>query len=185
MNDMVSSRKTGGLDWSVTKRVYQCGSCQEHAVAIAEEAVLLLDRVIVCGQHALAAGESAHQHQKTRLGQVEVGEQPADQAELKARRDEDLSLAGVRLERGAEGLKGTVFESADYRGARGNNAAAFCCGAIDGFGGCSRERIALAMEVNFAYPVDSQGSKRTQAYMQRDARDFNTFRCERSEDRRV
>src|ERR1035438_4636808 len=110
MNDMVSSRKTGGLDWSVTKRVYQCGSCQEHAVAIAEEAVLLLDRVIVCGQHALAAGESAHQHQKTRLGQVEVGEQPAHQAKPKSGRDEDLRFAGVRLERGPRSMERTMLD---------------------------------------------------------------------------
>lgn len=112
MNDMVSSRKTGGLDWSVTlvslagargqgRTIhpasilepvpdefwpwrtfknehmqrnklahepiwYDTGglSPDEHAIAIAEEAVVLFDGMAIGCEDALAAGKGADQHQQ-------------------------------------------------------------------------------------------------------------------------
>jgi len=75
---------------------------KKHAVAVAEEAVVLLDGVIVCGEDRLAAGEGADQHQQAGLGQMEVGEQGVDEAELEAGGDEDFRFAGVGLERAAD-----------------------------------------------------------------------------------
>jgi hypothetical protein len=63
MNDMVSSRKTGGLAWSGTLQSVSVVSFQwsskKHAVAIAKEVVLLLDGVAIGGQHALASAKGA------------------------------------------------------------------------------------------------------------------------------
>ena len=108
-------------------------STEEHAIAVAEEAVFLLDRVRVCGQHALAAGEGADQHEETGLGQMEVGEEGADEAEVEAGRDEYFRLAGMGLQFASSGLKGTVLQSSYNRGAYGNDPTAFAHGSIDRF----------------------------------------------------
>jgi hypothetical protein len=132
MNDMVSSRKTGGLAWSGTiwslsgYRVYQRRVSDEHAIAVAEEAVLLLDGMAVGGEHLFAAGEGADQHQQARFGQVEVGEQRADQAKLEAGRDEDLRSPECGSSSPPAGsLKCAVLKRAHHGGADGDDAAAF------------------------------------------------------------
>ncbi len=68
-------------------------------------------------------------------GQVEVGEQRADQAEIEAGRDEDVGCGGVRFDWTTAGRKRGGFERADHRGADGDDAAVFCDSAIDGGGG--------------------------------------------------
>ena len=70
-------------------------SCQKHAVAVAEEAVVLLDGVAIGGEHLFAAGEGADEHEQARLGQVEICEQSGDETELEAGRDEDFGFTGV------------------------------------------------------------------------------------------
>ena len=94
----------------------------------------------VSGQNALASGKGAHQHEQAGLGQVEVSEQGADQAEVEAGRDEDFRLAGVGLQRAALGLKRAVLESADNGGADGDDAAVFGSGAIDGVGAVAERK---------------------------------------------
>ena len=91
MNDIASSRKTGGLDsgdidseFSSAIYALQPPSCEagistpfaaprslgmttllnEHAVAVAEEAVALVDCVLVSGEDVLALGEGADEHEK-------------------------------------------------------------------------------------------------------------------------
>lgn len=85
----------------------------------------MLDGVVVGGEDRLASGEGTHQHEQAGLGQMEVGEQGGDEAEVEAGRDEDLRFAGVGFERAAGGLKRAVFESADDGGADGDDAATF------------------------------------------------------------
>ena len=104
----------------------------EHAVAVAEEAVALADGVTVGGEDAVSravgAGEGADQHEQAGLGQMEVGEQGADEAEVEAGRDEDVGDAGVGLEwppscvlsAAASSVRTTVVPTATMRGtARG------------------------------------------------------------------
>ena len=91
------------------------------------------------GEDRLASGEGRNQHEQAGLGQMEVGEQGVDEAEVEAGRDEDLRFTGVgpkwSLARVASGLERAMFESADDRGADGDDAASSGGGAIDGIGG--------------------------------------------------
>src|SRR5665213_3872914 len=54
---------------------------------------MLHDRFLVRRAHAAVPRERRHEHQKCRTRQVEVGEQRVDDAELEARRDEEVRLA--------------------------------------------------------------------------------------------
>jgi hypothetical protein len=51
---------------STTKKrpEYPARSGKKHAIAVAEEAILLFHRVVVSRKHALASRKSAHQHQQ-------------------------------------------------------------------------------------------------------------------------
>jgi hypothetical protein len=100
MNDMVSSRKTGGLVSSGTlqslagaraRRIQ--ASADEHAIAVAEKAVSLFNRVPISGENMFASGESANQHQQAGFRQVEVSKQRSNQAEVESRRNKYLCLA--------------------------------------------------------------------------------------------
>ena len=75
---------------------------QQHRIAVAEEAVALVDRVRIQRADVLEAGERADQHQQRALRQVEVGDQHIDDAKRKARRDEDVGVAAAGLQRAAE-----------------------------------------------------------------------------------
>ena len=108
---------------------------QKHAVAIAEKAVFLLDGVAIGGEDWFVSREGRDEHEQAGLGQVEVGEQGVDEAELEAGGDEDFRFAGMGLERTAGGLKRAVFQRADDRSADGDDAAAFGGSAVDGVGG--------------------------------------------------
>ena len=74
---------------------------QKHAVAIAEKAVFLLDGVAIGGEDWFVSREGRDEHEQAGLGQVEVGEQGVDEAELEAGGDEDFRFAGMGLERTA------------------------------------------------------------------------------------
>src|SRR5579862_7995086 len=69
----------------------------QHAVAIREEAIFLSDRVLVGRERQLPASEGRDQNQKTRLRQVEVGQQRAGAAEGEAGSDEEIGLALRRI----------------------------------------------------------------------------------------
>ena len=108
------------------------GSRDEHAVAVAEEAVFLLDGMAVGGENLLAPGEGADQHQQARLRQMKVGEQRADQrnskpGEIKISVAPEWGLMGRLSARERGG-----FKRAHDCGADGHDAAAFRDGAIDG-----------------------------------------------------
>ena len=80
--------------------VNRCGLLQdEHAIAVREEAVTLVDGVGVGGEgffSALVSQEGADQHQEGGLREVEVGEEAVDEAELVAGRYKDAGGVGVR-----------------------------------------------------------------------------------------
>jgi len=59
--------KAGVGDWEKA-----IASSQEHAVAVAEEAVLLLNGMAIGGKDCFAPREGADQHEQARLGQVEI-----------------------------------------------------------------------------------------------------------------
>ena len=77
----------------------------QHAVAVAEEAVSGLDGVFVGGEDEFPARfgsndlacEGADQHEQGGLREMEVGEEAGDDAETVSRADEDAGLAGVGL----------------------------------------------------------------------------------------
>src|SRR3989442_7163228 len=55
---------------------------EKHAIAIGIEAVSLLDRVPIGGQHRPSPAKGAHQHEQCRLWQVEVSEECPHKAEI-------------------------------------------------------------------------------------------------------
>ena len=90
----VASRSKRSMRSIVSARVSRD---QQHRVAVAEEAVARVDRVAVQRHHVRVAGEGGDEHQQRAARQVEVGDQAVDDAELEARRDEDVGLAAHRL----------------------------------------------------------------------------------------
>jgi high-affinity K+ transport system ATPase subunit B len=54
----------------------------QHRIAVAVEAVFLLDRDLVCPAHRLHAGESGDEQQQTGARQVEIRHQGIDDAEV-------------------------------------------------------------------------------------------------------
>ena len=159
-------------------------SLNKHTIPVAEEAVVLLDGVAIGGENRLAPGEGADQHQQARLGQVEVGEQGVDEAELETGGDEDFRFAGVRLERMTGGLERAVFEGTDDGGTDSDDAAAFGFGAVNGFGGGGSERVALAVQADFVHALHAQRGKGAQADVEGEAGNFDAASGERVEDLR-
>src|ERR1035437_771098 len=190
MNDMVSSRKTGGFDWSGTVqsvtgiRGQGSASGNEHAIAVAEEAVSLLDGVGVGGEDSFASGECGNQHEQARLGQVEVGQHGVDQLELEAGGDEDFRRAGVRFERAAGGTERSGFERADGCCPGGYDAAGTACSGVNSLRCLSRQRIALAMQANIGEPVNTKRGERSEAHVQCNASYFDAAGSEGIEDLR-
>ena len=85
------------------------------------------------GLHGLQAHQRADQHEQGGFGQVEIGHQAVDRAELVARRDEDV---GVALERADDAVcAGRAFQQAEAGGADGDDPAAGGAGAVQAVGG--------------------------------------------------
>ena len=72
---------------------------QKHAVAVAEKAVLLPDRVGISGQYHLPARflsrKSADEHKERGFRQVEIGEETADNLEFVAWTQKNAGLTGM------------------------------------------------------------------------------------------
>ncbi|KAG1606111.1 hypothetical protein G6F46_013232 [Rhizopus delemar] len=91
------------------------------SVASTEEAVALLDRVLVSLEHAVLAGERGNHHQQGAFRQVEIGHHRVDAADAVARGDEDLGLAGERQQLA---IAHRAFQRTHHRGADTNHPAA-------------------------------------------------------------
>src|SRR5262245_44943807 len=74
-----SSWNSAVIEWGSCVRGGRWGD--EHGVTIAEKAVLPGDRVPIRGEHRLATGERADQHEQRGFGQVEVRQHRVDDAE--------------------------------------------------------------------------------------------------------
>ena len=89
---------------------------EEHAVAVAEKTVLMLDCVGVGGQYhlpaRLASREGADQHEEGGFWEVKVGEEAADDLEFVAWAEEDAGLAGMSLQGLTVGDLGAVLKRA-------------------------------------------------------------------------
>ena len=72
---------------SLEKLLYQ------HAVAVAEKAVFLLDRLFVRAQNMLAAGKSRNQHYQSAFRRVEIREHLVNAFEFVARIHKNVSGA--------------------------------------------------------------------------------------------
>ena len=143
----------------------------QHGVAVAEEAVARAHRVRVGREHALAAGEGAHQHQQCRLRQVEVGEQRVNDLELKARRMK--RRVSPRRPRAyplrAAGARGRL-ERPHHRRADRDDAPARGARARDRLAGLPRRLLTRSACMTCAFDfVDPHRLERARADMQRDA----------------
>src|SRR5580658_3583934 len=87
---------------------------EQHGIPVAEEAVTRRDGMRVGGEHRLAAGERAYQHEKCRLRQMEVGEQHIAHPETKSRPDEQACLAAPGSELTGGGGQDGGLESARH-----------------------------------------------------------------------
>ena len=86
---------------------------EEHRVAVTEEAVALFDRMTVGGAHLVQPGESRHQHEQRRLGQVKIREEGVDYLKRIRGKDEDVRFAGTR-EEFTFSVSGAGFEDSDH-----------------------------------------------------------------------
>ena len=71
--------------------------CDEHGVAEGEEAVFLLDGLLIGAQDVLPPRQRRHQHHQRGLRQVEIGDETVQRLELVARIDEDVRPARALL----------------------------------------------------------------------------------------
>ena len=101
----------------------------EHAVAVAVEAVAFGDGGGVGGFHEGGACHGGDEHEERGFGQVEVREEGVGALERPWRVDEDGGIAVVRGDGSVGG--GAVFEDAGDGGADGDAAG----GGFDGGGG--------------------------------------------------
>lgn len=156
----------------------------QHAVAVGEESVALPDGVGVGAEDRFPAGKGADEHEKGGLGEVEVGEEPLDQAEAVAGREKDASGAGVRLERltGLVRGKDAVLKGACGSGADGDDTAAVGDGGVDGFGGAGRKGVDLGVETDIGEVVHADGLKGAEADVQGEVLDLNVAGAELGED---
>ena len=167
MNDMVSSRKTGAESSAVSGIDSECSSAtareeksgQKHAIAVAEEAVLLLDGVTVGGKNALASSESTDEHEETGLREVEVGEHGVHQAKAMTGGEKDVCAAGVSCGQVGIGGEGAVLQRANDGGTDGDYAATIETRGMDGLGGFRRQGIRLAVEMDFCKALNTQWGK--------------------------
>jgi hypothetical protein len=106
---------------------------------------------------------------------MEVGEQGADDAKLEAGKDEDVSCCGVRFDGAFSSGQRGGFEGADNCCADGDDAAVLRDSAIDGFGGCGADGIALAVEMDLVNELDAERSECAEANVERDARYLDSF----------
>ena len=73
----------------------------------------------ICGQNTLASCKGAHQHQQTRLWEMEIGEQRANQLESEARSNKDFRRSRMRDQRpvaSLERVRRGGFQGAYHRG---------------------------------------------------------------------
>ena len=96
----------------------------EHGVAVAEEAVAVGDCLLISAEDFFSAvffsrgGEGADQHEKSRSGEVEVGEEGVHDFKIAGRVDEDFCAGGARVPVVASG----AFEDAQGCCADGDDA---------------------------------------------------------------
>src|SRR3954449_8780808 len=77
----------------------------QHTIAVGEETVLLAHSLVIGGANEFAVGERGDEHEQGRPGEVEIGEQGADDLELERRVDEHLRRAFTLCQR--QSLTGT------------------------------------------------------------------------------
>src|SRR5206468_1541761 len=71
---------------------------QQTSVAVGIEPVTAFDRVGIGLFHGVETGECRYQHEQRRTGQVKIGQENIDCAKPIARRNENGSFAGERLD---------------------------------------------------------------------------------------
>ncbi len=125
------------------------GLVDEHGVAIAEKAVLVLDGESVGFENEVASlgsfggGEGGDEHEQRGFGEVEVGDEGVDDAEGGWGVEEDGGGTGACGD-GAMFL-GEVFEDPDGGGADADDAAFFLDGLLDGIGSGGADGEAFRM----------------------------------------
>jgi hypothetical protein len=156
------------------RRVWRMGgkvSQNEHAVAVGEEAVFLLDGVAVGGEGEVCAGEGGDEEQERGLGEMEVGEDAVDALESEAGVDEEIGFAGVAA--ADEG-----FNGADGCGADGEEAL----GVMDLICGGFRDEEAFLVEFVFFDGLRLQGLKGAETDVEGDLGDLGAGGADGVED---
>ena len=137
----------------------------QHAIAVAVEAVLFADGLRVGAEDQFLAGERADHHEQRRTGQVEVREHRVDGLEPIGRMDEDRTPPLPRLD-DATGVRAGL-ERAHARAADGDDAASGGFRRRDGRGGRLRDLVAFRVhDVLFDF-LDLDGAERAGSDMQR------------------
>ena len=129
------------------------------------------------------AGERRHEHEQCGFRQMEIREQPVDDAKPKSRGDEQrgLGLAGRNLPLLVRGR----LERAQRRRADGNDTAATGTRRGHGGGGLGRDPVPLAVHPVRGQIVALHRRKRAGAHVQRHPGDGDTRRAQRREHRLV
>src|SRR3974390_3408102 len=124
--------------------------------------------MLIRGERWFAAGEGGDQHDERGLGQVEVGEQGADDAEVESGIDEDVGRAGLGGDAAVGRLTGGVFEGADSGCADSDDAAAGVAGELDFLPRYGRNRIPLAVDFVLLDDLDADGLEGAESDVQGD-----------------
>ena len=131
---------------------------QEHGVAEGEEAITLVDGVLVGGQDVLAGAEGGDEHHERGARHVEVGDQGIHHVELIARQDVEargLALPGTQGASAAVGRRiPGALQTANARRAHGDNAAARGVGRVHGVHCGGGHRVELGVDDVLLVPAD-------------------------------
>src|SRR5689334_1071064 len=155
-------------------------SADQHRVAVAIEAVAFGDGRAVRREDMVAAGEGGDEHDQRRLGQMEVGHQSVDDAEVEAGIDEEIRRSGAGDDGAVVGARDR-FERARRGRADRDDATALAPGAFDRGGGRRGDLVAFRLEPVLLDALDAHGLEGAVAHVQRDLGALDAAVIERGE----
>src|SRR5271165_6155515 len=112
---------------------------------------------------------------------MEVGQQGADDAEVKSGIDKDVSLAGLRDDAAVGRLARGVFQSANGCGAHSDNAALGVAGVLDSLRSFVRDGVPLAVNPVLLDHLDADGLESAESDVQCDFRSLDAASADAGE----
>jgi len=128
--------------------------------------------VLVGAEHTFPPGQTADQHEQSRLRQMEVGQHRLDCFEFETWIDEKVSSSGTGDDGSCAEAHG-VFQSSNGGGADSDDAPRGAESLVDSGCGAGRNRVGLGMDLVIFHALDAYWLECAKADVQCDLGAFN------------